>query len=80
MAKHIGGDGLDSQDVLADEFECRTAVACHGTKLTLTAEGRAANDARACGTFAPLRGEQAAEGQTARLSQCDTPSCKTRGK
>jgi hypothetical protein len=36
--------------------------------LTLTAAGRTARKARACGTLAPLIGEQAAEGQTARLS------------
>jgi hypothetical protein len=35
---------------------------------TLTAAGRAAHKARACGTLAPLIGEQAAEGQPARLS------------
>jgi hypothetical protein len=34
--------------------------------LTLTAEGRAAGQARACGTLARLAGEQAAAGQTAR--------------
>jgi len=44
------------------------AVACQGTKLTLAAEGRAANEARACGTCAPLCGLQATKGQTARLS------------
>jgi hypothetical protein len=44
------------------------AVACHGTNLTLTAEGRAANEARACGACAQMRSFQAAEGQTARLS------------
>jgi hypothetical protein len=32
------------------------AVACRGTNLTLTAEGRAAKEARAYGTFAPLLG------------------------
>jgi hypothetical protein len=53
------------------------AVACHGTNLTLTAEGRAANEARASGTCAPLAGEQAAEGQTAGLSRGATPSCIT---
>jgi hypothetical protein len=36
--------------------------------LTLTAAGRAAHLPRACGTSVPLLGEQAAEGQTARLS------------
>jgi hypothetical protein len=36
--------------------------------LTLAAAGRTARKARACGTLALLNGEQAAEGQTARLS------------
>ncbi len=36
--------------------------------LTLAAVGRAARKARACGTLVLLTGEQAAEGQTARLS------------
>lgn len=36
--------------------------------LTLAAVGRTAPKARACGTLAPLPSEQAAEGQTARLS------------
>jgi hypothetical protein len=36
--------------------------------LTLTAAGRTAHEAKACGTLAPLVDEQAAEGQTARLS------------
>jgi len=49
------------------------AVACHGTNLTLTAGGRAANEARACGTYAPLPGLQAAGGQTARLSDSIAP-------
>ncbi len=35
---------------------------------TLAAAGRAAHKARALGTLVPLIGEQAAEGQTARLS------------
>jgi hypothetical protein len=33
--------------------------------LTQTAEGRAAGQARACGTLAPQAGEQVAAGQTA---------------
>jgi hypothetical protein len=36
--------------------------------LTLTAEGRAADQARACGTWALLAGSLAAAGRTARLS------------
>jgi hypothetical protein len=36
--------------------------------LTLAAVGRTARKARARGTLAPLLGEQAADGQTARLS------------
>jgi hypothetical protein len=35
---------------------------------TLTAAGRTAHEAKARGTLAPLLGEQAAEGQTARWS------------
>jgi len=91
MAKHIDGDGLDVFEFGNADFErhaavakprlgAACAVACTGTNLTLTAEGRAANEARACGTCAPLSGEQAAEGQTARLSDSGAPRCKAIGK
>jgi len=33
----------------------------------------------ACGVLVLLSGEQAAEGQTARLSQCVTPGCEPHG-
>jgi len=46
--------------------------------LTLAAAGRAAREARACGTLAQRLGEQAAAGQTARLSYEAEPRCGTK--
>jgi hypothetical protein len=46
--------------------------------LTLAAAGRTARKASARGTLAPLTGEQAAEGQTARLSGEPAPGCGTK--
>jgi len=46
--------------------------------LTLAAAGRTARKARKCGTLAPLLGEQAAGGQTARLIGEAAPSRGTK--
>ena len=44
--------------------------------VVLTAEGQEAATATARGTLAPHFGEQAAEGQTARLRLAKPPRCK----
>ena len=54
------------------------AVACRETPVNLGRRRTARDEAMACGTLAQSGGEQAAEGQTARLSLAWPPSCDLR--
>ncbi len=78
MARHIGGGGLDTFEFAHGDFERQAAVAnataagclalaCQRTLQDTRRRRTAGHKALANGTLAPLIGEQAAVGQTARL-------------